>query len=204
MNRFIQKFRKYYPKEYWSRRSNPNNREGELIYKSIHIEYIKPYVKELDKCFELGPGVGRTLEAYSRGTKIEAVDITNNYENKIKLKAKELNLKLNLNVLQSTEETFPFDDNEFVVGVTSQVLLHVTPESIDHYLKECLRVCNKLIVITAYSHNQKKNLSNHVFNHNYFEICTKLGLKMDDVKWCDNQLYFTLTNDPIAFIQDAN
>ena len=193
----IDRFKLYDPKAYWGNRKDPNNKEGVTETLNYHIEYIRAHTKGLKNVFELGPGVGRVFEAYEKGAELTCLDITRNYELLAKERAASLGLKLSFEELLDGGSSFPFPDATFEIGVASQVFLHVPNTDIRKYLSECLRICDVLVVITAYRHNTKASLveltANHVFNHNYMEICTDLGFTMTDVRWLRNQLYFVVS-----------
>lgn len=193
----IKVFKKYDPKDYWSSRNNPNNKEGETKTLNNHLDYIGFHTASIEKVFELGPGVGRTFDAYEKGTSITGLDITSTYKQIAQKRAVTLGLHFSLEELSDSSSSFPFTDDSFEVGVASQVLLHVPNTDIYDYLSECLRVCEKLVVITAYRHSSKASFfersSRHVFNHNYFKICTDLGFAMNDVLWRNNQLYCVIS-----------
>ena len=198
LNKLMLRFKNYDPKKYWSKRSNPNNKAGEEVTHARHVDYITEHTRGAKKIFELGPGVGRTFDAYQKGSELICLDISRNYEQTAQAVAKKFGLDFSLEEMMDGVSAFPFSDASFEVGVASQVFLHVPKSDINHYLSECLRVCKKLVVITSYKHNPVSSLinlsSNHVFNHNYLEICTNLDFRIDDVKWSNDQIYFVISS----------
>lgn len=184
---------KYDPFTYWSERENPNNSEGERQERvNFDVEYIRGAIGDVNSILELGPGVGRTFAAYTCDSNIATLDISTNYAEKLLSVADALNLHLTQQYLKP-RAPFPFEDQSFNVGVASQVLLHVPPESIEHTLSELVRVCEKIVIITAYKHEPPciRLNGNHVFNHDYFSICTSLGCVMNNVVMNDGRILFT-------------
>ena len=132
MKRLFRKQRttSYDPFTYWNSRSNPNNTEGtDAARVAFDTGYIASAVSHLDPVLELGPGVGRTLGAYARGRNITALDLSRAYTDKLLLRASELGLTLTPLYLSSPMDPFPLADKRFPVGVASQVLMHIPPES---------------------------------------------------------------------------
>ena len=187
-------FKKYNPDNYWKHRKNPNNSDGESKKRiEFDVKYIKSEIKQEKKILELGPGVGRTIEAYSHDTQLFTLDISEKYHDILKEKCENNEISLKQNYIKS-HENFPFANNEFNVGVTSQVLLHVPPNLISHTMSELTRVCKKVVIITAYTHGVKKFFGlNHVFNHNYFNISTELGCRMDNLIMNEGRICFVLS-----------
>lgn len=144
---------KYDPVKYWNKRPNPNNELGETKERvAFDIDYISRVVGSEASVLELGPGVGRTFGAYNKGSKITALDISTKYADRLKETAQELGLTLEQVFLEDPKAAFPLKDNSFKVGVCSQVLLHIEPAAVTHSLKELVRVCEKVVIITAYKH----------------------------------------------------
>lgn len=187
---------KYDPVEYWSSRTNPNNELGESKDRvNFDVSYIKKFVGNLEEAtvLELGPGVGRTFSAYSGGQTITTLDISTKYSEKLALTAEKSQLNLTQQHLKPMD-SFPFEDQSFAVGVASQVLLHIPPENIRHTIKELARVCENVVIITAYVHESSNERAsvNHVFNHDYIGICTDLGCAMHNVIMNEGRICFTL------------
>ena len=63
----------------------------------------------------------------------------------------------------------PFSDKTFDCVVSVNVMLHVPPESIEHFIAEHFRVSQRfLFVASGYKFNLK--LSKHVFDHDYDKL----------------------------------
>lgn len=187
------KFKRYEPYKYWNNRKDPNNKEGRTLgFLETHIDFIKKHTAGYKTVFELGPGVGRTFGAYEKGMKIKSLDLSKSYQNTIYNEAKKRGLKLDQHFLSNVDDDFPFIDNEFPVGVISQVLLHIPPKYIYHTIKECLRICDRLVIITAYRHGEKTSNNSHCFNHDYVSIFSDLGCLISNLKTENNQVLFTV------------
>ncbi len=192
---YTQNYNYYNPITYWNNRQNPNNPFGnkkEKIY--FDVNYIKQNLDESKIIFELGPGIGRTFSAYTPGTTIHSLDISTNYQTQLYRNAKKKELFLKQFFLKDMNHQFPFDNNSFNIGVTSQVLLHIPPRFITHFMQELSRICKKIIVITRDSnhHNRQQSLlSKHVFNHNYEQICSTIGCTISNFNKKYGCLYFT-------------
>ena len=186
MKRLFRKQRtaSYDPFTYWNSRANPNNIEGtDAARVAFDSGYIASAVSDLDPVLELGPGVGRTLGAYARGRNITALDLSRAYTDQLLLRGSELGLKLTPLYLSSPMDPFPLADKSFPVGVASQVLMHIPPESVTHSLSELVRVCERVVVISTYQHGAPtiSDAVTHVFNHDYFSMATDLGCAMHEV-----------------------
>jgi hypothetical protein len=184
---------KYDPIAYWNSRPNPNNVQGESPERvNFDAGYIRRAIEDFDPILELGPGVGRTFSAYNKGRHVTTLDISHEYAGKLSSVGQSLGLHLNQCYLTQIYDPFPFGDKEFSVGVASQVLLHIPPEFIRHSMSELVRVCEKVVIITAYTHGFPTKRGYHVFNHDYFGLCTDLGCAMHDVIMNEGRICFTL------------
>lgn len=65
---------KYDPKEFWERRPNPNAK-GQDKAPDFMYDFIKLPFEGCTSIFELGPGVGRTLDVYKPGQQVTTVDL---------------------------------------------------------------------------------------------------------------------------------
>ena len=189
------KFSRYDPVAYWNTRENPNNEQGlEPARIRFDTGFIRAAVAELDPVLELGPGVGRTFEAYSKEQHITTLDLSRIYSERLILRAKELGLTLSQNFLSNPDQRYPFNDGEFAVGVASQVFLHVPPEIIYHSVSEMMRVCKKVVVISYYEHGvpTSPKSGTSCFNHDYFTIVTEIGCEMNNVIMNERRICFTI------------
>lgn len=185
--------KRYNPVAYWNCRSNPNNVMGESPERvKFDAGYIKRNIEGNDPVLELGPGVGRTFSAFMPGSHVTTLDISSKYTKELSSIGQSLGLHLTQRYLNQPLDPFPFDDMTFPVGVASQVLLHIPPNLIKHSLSELLRVCGKVVVITAYTHGLSTNKAYHVFNHDYFSLCTDLGCAMHEVIMNEGRICFAI------------
>lgn len=184
----------YDPVEYWNHRSDPNNEFGrDPARVEFDTAYIADGIGDSDPVLELGPGVGRTFEAYAAGRRVTAVDLSRRYSEQLKEVAGSLDITLTQVHLARETDAYPFEDGAFPVGVASQVLLHVPPSAIEHTIAELMRVCAKVVVVTMYRHGSTTaGGGSHVFNHDYFRLCTDAGGVMHRVLKRDGRIYFTL------------
>ena len=180
--------------DYWNDRSDPNNPCGrDPARVAFDTTYISEGVQDSDPILELGPGVGRTFGAYSSGQRVTTVDVSRRYSQELRDVASSLGIRLHQVYLDREHDEFPFEDREFPVGVASQVLLHVSPDVVEHTIGELMRVCNKVVVITRYRHGgQTRTKTSHVFNHDYFKLCTDAGGVMNRVLKKEGRIYFDL------------
>ena len=75
----------------------------------------------------------------------------------------------------------PYNDGQFNLVISFSVLLHVLPEMIEQILAEHARVTNQYIFIATYAGGLDK-LAPHCFEHDYFGMFSKLGLKIKNYK----------------------
>lgn len=186
----------YSPIVYWNTRQNPNSATGEsLDAVAADVAYIRNSLGSTQSVLELGPGVGRTFPAYSPGTRIVTLDIARIYQDQLASAAQGHNLELVSHHLKNPDDRFPFEDGAFRKGVTSQVLLHVPPETIRHTLGEFTRVCKEVIVITRYAHGcstRSQFGAGHVFNHDYFSLVSELGCSLHHLVKHENKIFFII------------
>jgi ubiquinone/menaquinone biosynthesis C-methylase UbiE len=185
-------FGKYSALDYWNKRPNPNNEAGESATRvQRDIEYIREGVKGATTILEIGPGVGRTLNAYSSGQKITGYDVSRIYTERLMEKAKGLGLSLEMVYASADAEAFPFSDGQFDVGVSCQVFLHQKPAHLELLMSEMARVCKKVVVVSGNYKRLGWFKHPHVFVHDYLEMSTKLSCVANNVMARDRILYFT-------------
>ena len=175
---------------YWNKRQDPNVAAGwDPDFLKSSIDYIRRHTENCDSVLELGPGVGRTLDAYSKECDIRAYDISQLYREKLLAKVQTLGLKLQLDLAQVPGEDLPYGDRQFEAGVASQVFLHQRPQNIEHMMREMIRVCEKVVVITG-GYGRAPRRADHVFGHDYPTLCARLGCEMHHVRAQPPQLFF--------------
>jgi SAM-dependent methyltransferase len=167
---------------YWNKREDPNNPDGWTDERRLRcIDYIREQTEGCTSILELGPGVGRTLEAHTPARRIRGYDISELYKDRLLARANELGLNMELDIASAPNEPLPYQDKEFDAGVSCQVLLHQKPEHIERVMAELIRVCKKAIVITG-GYRVGDLRGQHVFNHDYPSICTNIGCEMHHVR----------------------
>lgn len=174
---------------YWNSRSDPNSSKGWAPgILDTTIEFIHKHTIDCSNVLELGPGVGRTLDAYKPRQKIRAYDISGLYQKQLLSRAQKLNLKIEVDLAKQPGEPLPYENKQFSAGVASQVLMHQRPENIEFVMRELIRCCSKVIVITGYGCGKFKE--KHVFDHDYPAICSFLNCEMHYVRSCYKLLFF--------------
>lgn len=195
---------KYDPAKYWNTRENPNSDSG-LADDRVEFDagYIRAMVGDAKDILELGPGVGRTLRAYSAAHNLTSLDLSTSYSDKLARAASSRGLSLRQLHLDGPDDRFPFDNRRFAVGVCSQVLLHVPPEHVVHSVSELVRVCERVVVITKYRHGAPTVDPHvqHVFNHDYFGLCTSLGCSMNELVFNEGRICFVIERS--GFLADS-
>lgn len=174
---------------YWNQRHDPNSPEGwEDAHLRMTVEYIREHTKDSHHVLELGPGVGRTLEAHPPGRKVTGYDISTLYRDRIKERARELGIDFTLDIASSDNGVLPYGDHAFDVGVSSQVFLHQRPERIEKMMREMARVCVRVVVVTGGYRISRR--AAHVFDHDYPAITTVIGCEMNHVRAWPPHLFF--------------
>jgi SAM-dependent methyltransferase len=178
----------YEEAEYWNSRQDPNAPEGWAPeHLKTTIDYIREHTTGARSVFEIGPGVGRTLEAHSPGCSIQCYDISSLYQERLLQRARELGLDLKLDIAEPGSGRLPYADQEFGVGVASQVFLHQRPENIARMMQEMARICRKVVVVTG---GYAMPGADHVFPHDYPAICTSIGCEMHFVRALPPHIFF--------------
>ena len=170
----------YDPVRYWQARENPNAAGHDRAPKFIY-EYLRPRVAGKTNVLEVGPGVGRTLDVFDDTQNITTIDISTRYVEKISERASALGLAVSQFHLKCPRDLFPFDDDEFDVGVCVQVLMHVPPDSIEVTLGEMMRTCASSVIVATVDRGGKGKAA-HVFEHDYSALVAKLGGEVTDYR----------------------
>lgn len=171
----------YNPKDYWSKRIDPNSYETNNDQAILNAEknFVKDELKLQKNICVIGPGNGRILDSYSEKN-ITFVDITTNYKDKLEKKFKTLTnnkKKFDFIEVENIDDLSIFKDNQFEALVCVHVLLHVPKEKINKVLKELTRICKKLVGISWF-YPYKTN-ANHVFVHDFENHFSNLGFKLE-------------------------
>lgn len=173
---------------YWNKRQNPNSADIDSITPQ-HLEFVKSQL-EGKKILEFGPGIGRILPAYT-GYDVSVFDVSTNYLDRLKNKAKSLNIELDITIDNNPSvqnHIIPYDDNQFDVVVCVSVLLHQRPQNIVQIMKELARVGKKVIVISwseegieYEDHKSKYEGDKYCFHYDFNKICRYNKMKV--IKW---------------------
>jgi hypothetical protein len=165
----------YDPYTYWNARKNPNKSDGVPPW---IIPYVSRFTAGVERVFELGPGIGRTFDVYSRGQSLTTLDLSRQYAEALGARAADRGLRLEQHFLEGPAAAFPFPDDAFELGVCLQVLMHVPPQHIAHSMRELARVSQRTIIIAGVNPawNDK---AQHCFNHDYLRVCGEIGCVAD-------------------------
>lgn len=180
---------KYDPKKYWQNRENPNVKGSDRAPQFIY-NFAKPLLVGKTKILELGPGTGRILDLYEPHMQVSTVDLSTRYHDQVVKRAEELDLNLEPNYLDGPKDTFPFGDKSFELGMSLQVLMHVTPEDILTTIRELHRTCNA-VAIVATSPDAVDSFAPHVFGHNYRSLCEEVGAVVTSYETHKSSVCFT-------------
>jgi SAM-dependent methyltransferase len=195
IRRILQRFSSYDERTYWSARSDPNSPAGWHDETLQHdIAYIREHLRGCREILEFGPGVGRTLPAHSRETRITGYDITGNYRDRLLLRAHGLRLDLTLDVAHEHAEGLPYADGSFDAAVASAVLQHQRPERIEQVMRELARVGGKVIVIASHCGSARRTRATHSFQHDYAAICARIGCAVEHAHTDKGRRYFVYRN----------
>jgi len=143
----------YNPKEYWSKRINPNKYYD---LKWWDLEVLQPLVKKHDTILDYGPGDGRNFPIYE-GKTVYVKDIVDRHKETLMIMA----------YRHDIEFSFYLNDDppKAELGVLNKVLLHSQePEEIINYMKS---KCDTLFICTGVG-----SKSSHCFDHDYKSLFT--------------------------------
>jgi len=184
----IRQTQKYDESTYWNKRQDPNAVEGwEPEHLQTTINYIIEHISDCHTILEIGPGVGRTLPAYTPDLSIQCYEISSLYKERLFTCAKELKLNIGLDIATQKNQVLPYNDKQFDAGVACQVFLHQRPENIEKMMHEMSRTCKKVVVITG---GYMMTGADHVFSHDYPAICTAIGCEMHYVRALPPHIFF--------------
>lgn len=185
--------------EYWSKREMPTSCSDD--YTKNHLRFLSNNLVSVKKLLDVGPGIGRTFQAYSNVEIVEGYDISTNYESRVLEESRKYKFKFNLKIGTSIS-SLPYENNEFDSAIASEVLLHQRPENIIKIMSELDRVSKKVIIITYMEPNipfQKINEFKyrkklHCFNYNYLEICKDNKWNIFDFQYYKKQVFFVYSS----------
>jgi len=182
----------YNPKQYWENRPNPNakghDRAPDFIY-----AFLGPPLGGKTSILEVGPGLGRMLDLYVPGQRITTIDLSTRYRETVCKRAEALSLSVEQRFLDGPEATFPFDDKEFEIGITVQVLMHIPPEYVKTTVREIIRTTRVSLVVASAGPPPGKKPP-HVFAHDYEALFSGLGATVVDFQRRTNTVMLRTEN----------
>lgn len=186
----------YDPKAYWQERPHPNTAEAPGI-NDLDRAFLAPRAARAGSILEIGPGVGRLFPLYKDAETVATLDISTNYADRARAAAAEAGIEVAAHFREASQESFPFADAAFDLGVMSHVLQHVTFEDVAPTMREAARVCREVAVISDQSPSwPKKGQAHapgmHCFDHDYRAVCDEIG--------CEVTSFERHQNGPIAFV----
>lgn len=169
----------YDPRDYWNSREHPNTAVDPGLNPD-EVKYLGSRLNGVGSVLEVGPGVGRLFPLYKSVPTVATVDISFNYLTRARAAATAAGIKVNDNYLIEPQQKLPFADQEFDLGVTSHVLMHIPFELIEHTMSEAARCCKQVVVISAWHKAWPKKGATfdpkwHCFTHDYEAICRSIG-----------------------------
>ena len=187
--------RRYDPAGYWGRRADPNACAPDPERVAFDRDFVASATRDASSVFELGPGTGRTLEAYRPGQLITTRDITDRHRLRIAGIAAERGLSVEQGFSSDPLASYPYPDCAFDIGVTVQVLLHMPPDAFRHAISELSRVSERLAIVSGYHatfpEEAGRHLPRHVFAHDYIAALCELGRVVTGAASRDGILYVT-------------
>jgi len=192
---------KYDERLYWRARTEPNDKA--VAYREnvlqTTLDVIYSLARDKKKILEFGPGVGRTLAAYTPAQEIHGYDISDAYVSRVTKEADDLGLDFHLTIHDVPAGwKLPYSDDEFELAVAIYVLQHQRPEKIDAVLKELLRVAPVLLVGSSLRNNTEEGkVAPHCFEHDYENISGKLGLCYRLLRHQESMRFFSMTRKPV-------
>ena len=82
----------------------------------------------------------------------------------------------NIHLANSKAQNLKFNDEKFDLVITSNVLLHIPPESIKEAISELVRVSKNYILCIEYFEKNKSKKSEHCFLHDYQSLFLDEGV----------------------------
>jgi SAM-dependent methyltransferase len=160
---------------YWSARRDPNN-DLCRTFTHLHEKLVSPFL-------------GKNLNVQDG---VSFYDITNTYKDRLLKKCEQNDLLIKKFIVDETGViTTPFEDTEFDVVCSFEVLLHSPPNEIENLMQELCRIGKKVFVITWYKNGDESN-SSHCWTRDYKKIINNNNFKLlhwDD-KTINNQVFF--------------
>ena len=178
---------KYIPYQYWQQRGENYQAPGEIL-ELPEVTNLKKIVclfaNDTISFLEVGSGYGRIYTEINTmapiPTNYTMCDFVDSMRQKCLSKIGILPDKWDGRIL-------PYSDNQFDFVISFSVLLHVPPSDIDKIIAEHARVCKKHFFIATHAGGLDR-LAIHCFDHDYYELFKKHGLKIIDEKFFRNGL----------------
>lgn len=195
--------------DYWGGRENPTDPAMPDEVTRTHIRYISENMPEKARVLEVGPGRGRTFEAY-RGkqiTGLDCVDVTDRHYGSLVQAAEGAGMEAPRLTIIRPEDQFrlPFADGQYDTAVVSEVLLHQRPEHIVPFMAEIVRVARKAIVISWMEDHlpfvepdSKQETYHHCYHYHYPRICAEKRWDISDIRYANRQIHFCYGKKPVS------
>ena len=159
---------KYEPKKYWSERGksywrglyflrSPETLKTYFLYMPILKYLLREEIKRIKPrtLLEVGCGPGRLFDFYKGIPEVYCVDFS-----PVMLKrAQDLITKRrykNIKLFGMKAQNLGFTEDQFDIVLTSNVLLHIPPESIEKSISELVRVSSEHILCVEYAVDTEK------------------------------------------------
>jgi FkbM family methyltransferase len=186
--------------KYWSERDNPCSKTIDKLT-DIHLDYLQRQTFGCQNILDFGPGYGRMFPAYKFAKKVIGIDVTTQYKTQLQFAANKGKFNFELICKKDNFSNLEFPDKHFDVVVTSEVLFHQTPNTIEPIMRELNRISRKVVVISYMNIREKYDFvgkytpdQRYCFNYNYYEICKKNNWNIRCEEWCKNQIMFVYSD----------
>ena len=176
----------YHPKQYWEHRAGSYSHVPPLA----ELENFQQWMREIQpkSILEVGSGWGavyRVLASIGLGHLTTLCDFSPTMCQ---------NCKNRTGVLPVLWDgiTLPFEDDRFEMVVSFNVMLHVPPSRIEHFISEHMRVARRYLFVATYTPAQMpERLATHVFVHDYANLFP--GATVYKAKHWENRAHWVLT-----------
>jgi ubiquinone/menaquinone biosynthesis C-methylase UbiE len=140
----------------------------------------------IERFIEVGCGSGRLFDLYGGFAHVVGVDMTSSMLENASSVVGELNLK-GIELIRASATRLPLVSGSFDCALTSEVLLHITPEFVATAVHEMLRIARYAIFLEFYTseyqeprklRRKRRELASWNFLHEYPKIFGELGLRI--------------------------
>jgi ubiquinone/menaquinone biosynthesis C-methylase UbiE len=168
----------YNPHIYWQWRSGTWKRAKREDEHRNTVGFVSKFLTEKGIILDCGSGDGQIFLHLREelGDKLDGRYVMCDIADGMREKCLE---KTGILPLKWDGKTLPFEDNEFDLVLSISVMLHVPPQDIEDFVAEHARVCGKhMFVATWWDGTDNKKAGGHCFQHDYYSIFEKCGLKI--------------------------